>query len=337
MSCTKYSQIPVWVFLFFSYIVQAQSLTWESGFNGFFDNREYFNPYVQPQTMFGSHAFAAGGIALNNHQRFVAGADFLYEFGGTVQEKSVQPIVYFNLQKDFFNMYLGAFPRHQLVTVPLFMLSDTLQYYRPNVEGIYLEAHKSWGSQNVWLDWTSRQTDVTREIFQIGGSGYLKKGAFYYRHHFIMTHYAGPAIPIPDDHIRDNGGAFAGIGLQYSHSIFDSVSLGTGYVFNYDRLRNVYDSIHHGSLSHLYLELHGFGIRASQYLGNGQTFISGDGLYSAPSYQRIDLIWKIFRTKQVSGKVEFSFHIMGNILDMSQSFTIYAKIGHNRPLSVPEY
>ena len=91
------------------------------------------------------YAFAAGGIALNNHQRFVAGADFLYEFGGTVQEKSVQPIVYFNLQKDFFNMYLGAFPRHQLVTVPLFMLSDTLQYYRPNVEGIYLEAHKSWG------------------------------------------------------------------------------------------------------------------------------------------------------------------------------------------------
>ena len=140
------------------------------------------------------------------------------------------------------------------------------------------------------------------------GSGYLKKGAFYYRHHFIMTHYAGPAIPIPDDHIRDNGGAFAGIGLQYSHSIFDSVSLGTGYVFNYDRLRNVYDSIHHGSLSHLYLELHGFGIRASQYLGNGQTFISGDGLYSAPSYQRIDLIWKIFRTKQVSVITSYNIH-----------------------------
>ena len=59
----------------------GQNFEWKTGFHGFFDNREYFNDYTDPQTIFGSRLFAEAGFALNDYNRFKAGLNFLYEFG----------------------------------------------------------------------------------------------------------------------------------------------------------------------------------------------------------------------------------------------------------------
>ena len=310
---------------------KGQELLWKAGFNGFFDNREYFNAYVEPQTMFGSHMFAYAGFSLNESQAIYGGLDFLYEFGAKVNRESVKPILFFNFSKEYIDLRMGAFPRKYLIELPLFLQSDTISYYRPNLEGIYLNLRRSWGLHNVWLDWTSRQTDIDREIFQLGGSGEAKYEHFFYGHDFIMTHFAGPAIDIPGDHIRDNGGLFARIGINLSDFFFDSLSISTGYCFSYDRLRNVYDlRFSHGSLTQLYIELYGFAIRTSHYFGEGQVQLTGDGLYGAPSYQRFDLDWLIFRRKNVKGRIELSLHLVEDVLDFSQSFTIYADLGNER-------
>jgi hypothetical protein len=314
--------------------MNAQQWIWDLGYHGFFDNREYFNDYVKPQTMFGSRIFGYTGISFDNRNEFGAGISGLYEFGDRVRKNSFHPILFYHFNNSAVNLFLGAYPRYHLIELPDFLLSDTLDYYRPNFEGIYLELKRDWGSQRVWLDWTSRQDDSTRETFKIGGTGMIRKGAFFYRHDFVMTHFAGPAIPIPDDHIRDNGGLYCGLGLNLDHqSLLDTLVISSGLCFSYDRRRNVYDvRFYYGNLTQITVEYKGFGIKTSTYFGQGQNQIDGDGLYAAPLYNRFDFYWRIFRKDAIQGKVEFSLHLIQNILDTSQSFTIYANLGGGRTL-----
>ncbi len=312
----------------------SQEWLWAAAYNGFFDNREYFNEYVMPQTMFGAHFSAYTGFSLNETHEFCAGIDALYEFGDSVRGNAFRPVVFYHFKNDLVNLILGSHPRKGLIDLPNFLLSDTLLYYRPNVEGIYLELSRPWGFQQLWLDWTSRQTDYTRETFKIGGTGMLRKGMFFYRHDFIMTHYAGPAIPIPDDHIRDNGGLYSGVGINLSGlTSLDTLIISSGLCFSYDRLRNVYDlEYKYGSMTQLMAEIKGFGVKITSYFGDGQVQMNGDGLYKAPLYNRFDFYWRIFRKRAIYGKVEFSLHLIDNILDTSQAFTISADIGGGKKL-----
>jgi hypothetical protein len=314
--------------------LEAQQWLWNAGFNGFFDNREYFNDYVKPQTMFGSRAFGYTGFAFDNQNEFGVGIDALYEFGDRIRKQHVNPILFYHFSSNSVNLILGAYPRRGLIELPDFLLSDTLNYYRPNFEGIFVEFSRPWGFQRAWLDWTSRQDDFTRETFKIGGTGMIHKGVFFYRHDFVMTHYAGPAIPIPDDHIRDNGGLYCGLGLDFSHpTTFDTLVVSSGLCLSYDRVRNVFDTrLYYGSMTQITAEYKGFGIKTTTYIGQGQKQIGGDGLYSAPLYNRFDFYWRIFRKRSIQGKVEFTLHLVENVLDTSQALTIYANLGGRRPL-----
>lgn len=312
----------------------TQDFVWNTGFNGFFDNREYFNEYVEPQTMFGSRIFGFAGFAINDHQEFGAGIDFLYEFGGNVSSNSFSPLLYYHFENRLVNLYMGAFPRKHLTNFPIVLQNDTIEYYRPNIEGIFVEFRKPWGSHSFWLDWTSRQTDTERETFQIHGSGKLQKGLLFYRHDFLLVHLAGPAVDIPNDHIRDQGGAYARIGLNLSSkSFFDSLSISTGYAMSYDRLRNVYDlKIHNGSLSEIVLEYRNLGVKNTLYFGDGQAAGIGEAVYQASFYNRTDLYWRVFKTAGVDARIEFSFHLIEDVLDLSQKFTIYAKLNGKKKI-----
>jgi hypothetical protein len=305
----------------------GQSINLITGFDGFFDNREYYNEYAQPQTIFGVRLSSMARITFNQYFEIGAGANILYEFGDKLRNDNIKPIIYFHFDKEFINFYLGTFPRRDLIQLPLFLQSDTIFYYRPNCDGIFLEYKKPWGHHSLWLDWTSRQKDSTREIFQIGGSGGVQKGLFLYQHDFIMSHYSLSEAHMPAEHIRDNGGLYMSLGINLSSHLFDSLIFKTGYCFSYDRLRSVYDfKFYNGCLSQFYIELFPFGIRTSFYFGEGQVQLWGDKLYQAKYYNRTDFIWYIFNRKNLHGAVEFSFHVIENVLDVSQSFKIYALV-----------
>jgi len=313
---------------------EAQELIWNAGLNTFFDNREYYNDYVEPQTMFGIRPFATVGISLYENYSISAGMDALYEFGSSIDEGSISPIVYFQYRKNPVNFLMGSFHRKNLALLPNVLQTDTIQYYRPTIEGIFLELRKHWGFHNIWLDWTSRQTENNREVFIVGGTGGLQKSLFYYKHDFIMTHYALPANSQPDDHIRDNGGFYARIGIYNpGKEVLDSLCFSTGYTMSYDRLRGVYDTdIRNGSLSEFYIQYKGFGIKSVLYMGDGQVQIEGDALYSASFYNRNDFFWKIFRKDNIEGKVEFSLHVIENVIDVSQALTLYVNVGGKKAL-----
>ena len=61
--------------------LSAQHFIYKAGYFGFFDNREYFNEFVNDQTIFGSRIYGELGYSFNENNRIMAGADYLYEFG----------------------------------------------------------------------------------------------------------------------------------------------------------------------------------------------------------------------------------------------------------------
>jgi hypothetical protein len=305
---------------------RAQQFEWKTGFFGFFDNREYFNEYIIPQTMGGENLSAEAGFAVDPHNRFRAGISYTYENGSKGESLLPDVILYYKGEWKPATFYIGSFPRYQLISHPMAMLTDTLIYYRPMVEGMFLEHRRDWGYQNIWLDWTSRQTDTRRETFLLGASGLFHKGVFLYRHHFLMYHFAGPGVSIPDDHIRDNGGINVMAGLDLSEkTFFDTASFTTGFLMSYDQKRHVYDMrFMWGWLSDLDVNYKGFGLHGIYYRGEGQVFLYGDGFYKSGNYGRADFYFQKSWLDRISGKLEFSLHFLPGHLDYAYAVYIRA-------------
>ena len=311
----------------------GQYFNWKAGVDGFFDNREYDNEYGKSQTLFGTQFFGTAEFEVNSYLKFETGVNVIFEFGSKVQSNDIKPIIFLGYRNNLLTLNFGSFPIKNLIDLPLLLHSDTIQYFRPNCEGIYLELKKHWGKQSIWIDWISRQSEIDHEIFQIGGTGTIKKGVIFYRHDFIMTHFANPGNRTPDNHVRDNGGILAGVGVDLSNYLFDSLTFSLGYCFSYDRLREVSDFIFsHGILSQFYIERYNIGLKSTIYLGDGQELLTGDRLYRASYYNRFDIEWHIFNKKYLSGSVEFSLHNVKHVLDVSQSFKLTAIIGGKRQL-----
>ena len=110
--------------------VNGQTFEWRTGFHGFFDNREYFNQYTSDQTMFGSRIYAEAGVSTDDHNHFMAGLSYLYEFGNKNDLIAPDIILYYHGNKGPLNFFFGAFPRKELIDQPLMLLTDTLSYYR---------------------------------------------------------------------------------------------------------------------------------------------------------------------------------------------------------------
>jgi hypothetical protein len=312
----------------------TQELKVQAGMFGFFDNREYFNYYENDQTIFGTRAYAKAGIALNQKNEFYWGADGLYEFGSSFDPYLIKPILYFHYHDKSLNMLVGSFQRHKLINLPNILLNDTLKYYRPNIEGMYFGYSRDHFTQDIWIDWTSRQTNEDREIFIIGGTGALKIRNLFYRHDFIFTHYALTARAAANEHIHDNGGFYSKAGIDLSHrSVFDSLTLSSGFTFSYDRLRNEYPlRYYNGSISELYIQYNTIGAKYTIYIGSGQILMTGDPLYEARNYSRLDIFWIFFNKPGIEGEIELSVHFVNDFVDYSQKFTIRAAISQSRKL-----
>jgi hypothetical protein len=320
--------------------VHCQKLLWNAGIHSFFDNREYFNSYTIDQTIGGVRPFCMIGLSIDEHNEIEFGLNYLYEFGSTMDTKYTQPIFYYHYETEPVKIYIGSFNRKRLINLPLVLQSDTFQYYSPNLQGIFLEFRRPWGYQNGWIDWISKQGPEKKEAFLIGGTGFLKKGIFFYRHDFIITHYALTGMDTLNEHIRDNGGMNAGIGINLSHKTFlDSLTISTGFTGSYDRTRDIYPfRFYKGSLTEFCAQYKAVGLHSIVYLGTGQMQMVGDALYKAKSYERIDLFWQVLRKGPIKGQVTFSFHFIDARLNYSQSFTVYMDLGGTKNLkSVTNY
>lgn len=304
--------------LFSAIALNGQKFDYSAGYLGFFDNREYDNIYAYDQTMFGSRIRAEAGALIDGKNRFAAGIDYLYEFGSKGQLIAPDIVLYFNGSHNRFDYALGAMPRHGRINMPLALLTDTLNYYRPNIEGIYLEYKGQILRQNLWIDWTGRRSEITRESFTIGLSGSVDKGVFVYRHHMVINHQAHTLPKTPGVSLRDNIGYTVVAGVDFtSLTGLDTLTLTTGVLGSNDRLRGVYDfQPKLGLISELEVGYKGFGLHGILYRGENQLITSGDKSYTADLFTRGDVFYQITK-KSIESRLQFSYQVLPDAAEMS--------------------
>jgi hypothetical protein len=325
-ACTRYISILVFA-LTVTTVSEAQVVRYKVGYFGFLDNREYFNRYVNDQTIFGSRLYGEAGLSFDENKRVMAGIDYLYEFGSKGELLAPDITLYYNSKYKNLDFYLGAFPRFNLINMPMALMIDTFQYYRPNLEGILLNYNAGYFRHNLWIDWSGRQSHERRERFMLGFSGWLRKGIFTYQHHFVMSHVAHTMNQDPDQHLNDNGGYSVMIGLDLSSATgLDTLTISAGPLGSYDRLRGVYDMIYSfGWMGELEARFKGFGMHGTIYSGDSQKIISGDGFYRSSFYSRADAYYQVSGSN-IQGRIQFSFHFVPDVMNVSMSLLIRAQL-----------
>lgn len=315
--------------------LQAQELEGNLNLHTFADNREYNKSERFSQTIFGVRFSPEVGLLLDSVHRIRFGFNALHEFGSPKFANKVAPVVYYEYQKQDWNFYMGVFPRHKLLSdFPRAVLTDTLSYYRPNVEGMLLKFENQNWRQLLFIDWTSRQTATDRENFIFGLSGRFKKGIFFASHYAMMLHNAGPAIDIPGDHIQDNGALAVKAGLDLSKRTFlDSLTLNVGGLMSFERTRTIGGwQTPKGLLLEMQMEYKRFGITNSFYTGEGHHINFGDQFYTAKQYNRTDLSWRPKIYKNIEGQFTLSFHFLEGVVDSQQAFGIRYNIMGSKSL-----
>jgi hypothetical protein len=309
--------------------LNAQNLEWNITLFGFADNREYKSSVQIPQTFYGTQFVPELGLKFDSLHHVRIGFNALYEFGSNKFVDKVYPHLYYYFSGQLFKFHFGSFSRHSIFRdAPDALYYDSLSYFRPYINGLHWSYNRQSFSQSVYLDWTSRQTDLRRETFIMGSQGRYNLGNFFVYNHIYMYHYAKPALPSPSTFIRDNGVAYLLIGYNAApHSSFDSLCIGIGGIQSYERSRDINIwSTPMGFLIQALCQYKGFGIRNIFYFGQGHNLDWGDPFYRLKQYNRLDFYFTPLSFQRVKGRFEISMHFAEGKISHQQKFELLVNI-----------
>jgi len=314
---------------FLSYAAKAQQvLEWNVNFHGFADNREYVKAGLFSQSILGMRVAPEVGFSIDSTHRLRFGVNFLQEFGAEPFGARVNPIAYYNYEHEGLSFYLGAFPRFPLVgNYPRALLNDTLLYSRPNIEGLFFRYNKGTVREQIWVDWTSRQTTEKREQFMAGLSGQVNAGAFFVSHYLTMLHTANTLNG--DYPVRDNASALVQVGADLSGQWgLDSLTLAVGGLASLDRIRGEYDSrTPKGFIADVHAAYRDWFIHNTFYKGQEHDIQFGDRFYTKDTYNRLDLGWRPFRKGNIEGYFMLSLHFTPGEVSNQQMIQLRYNIG----------
>ena len=304
----------------------AQKPEYEVRFHGIGDNREFASRRAYSQTILGERTSFAIGTTFEGNHRFRIGLSHLFEFGSEMDEQKPKLTAYYQYTDERKAFYFGAFPRMDLISFPLALLTDTLLYYRPNIEGMYGRYSWSWGHESGFVDWTGRQTETRREAFMAGFSGEMRSHSFFVQNYITLYHYAETALEIDNIHIKDNMGMvlYAGTDLEKVIPLERSF-IKMGILGSSIRERSVTDGFVNALsfIGEIYGEQKNFAVRGTFHQGKGHHLMNGDRFYDTDSYLRTDIIWYFIKRKHIQGRFNLSFHLIeGNDLDQSQQLSL---------------
>lgn len=319
-------------FLFTGTIALAQTVDINFSGLGFMDNREYKDFIDRSHTYSGTRLELDFGLNIDSLNHFIIGANGIHEFGGKPYFLNVDPVAYYSFTGKHWLFNAGEFPRAGLIEYPRALLNDTLTYYRPNVQGLLTRYQNENFTETGWIDWVSRQTNTDREQFLFGFSGKYRPGGsiFYISHYFLLEHNAGAAIPIPNDHIQDNGGAQVRLGLDFTHkqNLLDSLDVEAGGMISLERERGL-DNLQSpkGFIASAYLSYKRFAIFDEYYNGQGSHINYGDAFYEKKFYNRLDLMWTPFSARGIKGQFIFSIHRTPGYTSNQEAFRLTYDLG----------
>ncbi len=305
-------------------VSNSQNFEYQVLFDGIGDNREYFSRIAMPQTILGVRGAFELGVEIEGH-RLRGGLSELYEFGSKIDFHQPKLILYYQFTGKKTEFAFGAFPRQGKIDFPLAMLTDTLLYYRPTIEGMFGQINWDWGHENGFVDWYSRQTNSKRESFMAGFSGEFFYKQLFFQNYLQLFHDAGPKIDVPGDHIKDYLGMALQLGIRTRAGSRFSGHLKAGVLGSAFRERSVTDGFINAFsfFAEARANYKSLGIKSVLSSGAGHIFVYGDHFYRAKNYWRTDLIWNFINHKNVKGRFNYSFHVLNwNDLDQQQQLSI---------------
>lgn len=308
--------------------MQAQSPRFYIGFDGILDNREYFTPYAMHQTIFGARINPGVAFTWDTVHQIHVGLNYMYEFGGDFLGVAPQIDLYYSFQGEQLQFRFGSFPRRELLNEPLMLMTDSLDYYRPNLEGAYIGTQWGWGSAQGWVDWTGRETPDTRESI-LGGANVTLQNSWYSIISGVIWHHLAKTTADSDSHrIRDEGSVKVMAGADLSEkTLLDRLEFTTGWVATHTRTRPASTDWFHGWLSLLELKYKFAGISGSYYLGDPSPLSYGDRLYGSGNYGRLDFYIDPFKDARISAKISWNLHLLpGDGLYHSQQLLLYIRL-----------
>jgi hypothetical protein len=304
-------------------------------FNGFafLDDHEYDALIPLRKTISGTRTAIDMGLNVDSTNHFVVGTNALHEFGGKPYFLKVDPVAYYSYTGEHWLFNAGEFPRQDLLTqYPRALLNDTMQYYRPNVQGLLLRHKNKFGYETGWIDWISRQTPIDRNQFMAGELGTFIPDpghAFYISHYFLFEHNAGSKSDTAAD-IQDSGGAQVRLGLDFSHrTVFDSLKFEAGAMGTVHRTRSMYQfQASKGFVASVYMSYKRFSIFDEFYKGDPNYLTFADPFYSKPIYNRLDFIYTAFLGKHLKGQFILGLHQSpARLTDSQPGFKVIYDLG----------
>jgi hypothetical protein len=302
----------------------AQKPKFYLGLDAIMDNREYYTPYGTHQTIFGMRVDPGVSFTFDSLHSVHLGINYMYEFGGELLGVTPQIDLYYSYQAEQFKMKFGSFPRRDVLDYPLILLTDTLNYYRPNIEGATVFYQWEWGEVHAWVDWTGRETPETRESILAGVDATFRTRIFYLTTIATRYHLAKTTSPDDSNQIRDDGSLVGILGANLSSlTTLDELDLSTGWVSTYLYARPEDFVWTGGWLSRLTARYKIFGVKGTYYIGDAPPLAYGDPLYRSGNYGRIDLFVDPFKNPRITSKIGWNLHFLpGDGLYHSQQILI---------------
>ena len=292
--------------------LNAQQLKGNLSFDFKFDNKEYDNTENGiSETNFSVRLTPQIGIGWGNGNSLLAGIDLLNHFGAETQVSS-QMICYYNYSDSKYGVYLGRFPRRNMIgKYSNAFFSDYVTYYDSNLDGLMAHYSDNRGYVELVFDWDNMMAAHVREKFMIFSAGQLQYGTFYCGYNASMYHHAGSAEVRG---VVDNILLYPYAGADFTHNVscFEALYLQAGWLQTFQNDRNYIG--HYVTPGGIQLDARiqkwGFGIYNALYLGGnlmpyyhptvpgqpdyGAGLYKGDRFYGTDKgiYERLELYWQ---------------------------------------------
>jgi hypothetical protein len=314
------------LFLIFCLVFEgkSQEMTWNAGLYTFFDNVEFGgSAFKIPQTMSGVQFIPEISLLRDSIHKLDFGINLLHEFGSEKAIDKLYPTAYYEYDKKPFRFLMGAMPRSEvLYRYPRLFFQDSISYYRPNVNGIFIELFGNRNYIDAWLDWTGKQSETVNESFFVGISGRYNFGPLYIRHSNYMLHFAHKMNKVEEEVLHDNLLFLTSAGVDLSgNTHFNKLEANIGWVGGAERARtgNSYWILKTGFLAEIMIEYKFIGLFSSFYKGAelmnfyssyGNDLYWGDPAYRADTYTRTDLYLRLLHSNIADLELTCSLHFL---------------------------
>lgn len=292
----------------------AQKFLYDVDFLFDFDNREYHDPYDDSQTIAGFRLTPTVGVgfadSLGGEHKFMAGVSYIQPFGAGWKSVKVMPTVYYQWKVKPFKVSAGFIPYSELYSaLPDYLMSDSLAFMSPNIQGLLAQFKNHWGYLQVFADWRGMMQVDTREAFRIVADGKLRYKWAYWGLYAQLNHLANSAGK--HQGVCDDAMVNPLMGFDFtSMTPLDSLSVQVGYLFGVQRDRNAHESyVAHGGHIDLMMRWRFIGFKNSLYFGEkqmpfyeryGSLLNQGDPHYNAMLYDRMDIYLYLVRRSFVT-------------------------------------